>query len=195
MATLEHEQPIRPAPARPREHHVFVSAGRRRQGALRAAGLVAGALALVWLVALGLALAGTTRLPGLPVPDVKPVATPEASAASSPALGHSRPLALTARAPTATPRGQEPRRVAVPSRAARATAPATAVQPAPRVAPVVATTPTTLTAATPTQGWSRRGWTTPPGKTKRNEPTPRGTGRPTDAGTAGTTHGNGHGKG
>jgi hypothetical protein len=195
MATLEHEQPIRPAPARPREHHVFVSAGGRRQGALRAAGLVAGALALVWLVALGLALAGSTRLPGLPVPDVKPVAGPDSSAASTPALGHSRPLARAARAPTATPRRHEPRRAATPTRAPRATASVRAVESAPRVAPVSATTPTTLTAATPAQGWSRRGWTTPPGKTKRTEPTPRGAGRPNDAGTAGTTHGNGHGKG
>ena len=191
MATLEHEQPIRRAPARPREHHVFVSAGGRRQRALRAAGLVAGTLALVWLVALGLALAGSTRLPGLPVPDGKPVAALKAPAGSIKALGHFRPFARATRALTATPRQHEPRRAAAP---ARATAPARAIQPSPRVAPA-STTPTTRIAATPTQGWVRRGWTAPPGQTKRNEPMPRGTGRPTDAGTAGTTHGNGHGKG
>jgi hypothetical protein len=194
MATLEHEL-TRGGQARPREQHVFVSTGGRRQRALRAAGVVAGALALVWLVALGLALAGSTRLPGLPVPDAKPVAASYASAALTTALEHSRPLARATRPPTATPRLDELRRAAAPTGTARATAPARAVQPAPRGAPVAATTSTIQIAATPTQGWVRRGWTAPPGQTKRNEPTLRGTGRSTDSGTTSTTHGNGHGKG
>jgi hypothetical protein len=194
MATVEHEQPIPRGPSRPLDHHVFVSAGGRRQSALRAAGFVAGALALVWLVALGLALAGSTRLPGLPVPGVKPAAVPDVSAAPTTALKHSRALARAARAPSVAPPHRELRRAA-PS--TRTRAPARATQPAPTVAPVASTPPTIQTAtATPTQGWTRRGWTAPPGQTKRNEPTPRATGRPTDSTTTtGTTHGNGHGKG
>jgi hypothetical protein len=195
MATLEHEQRIRCEPPRPREHHVFVSVDGRRQRALRTAGLVAGGLALVWLVALGLALAGSTRLPGLPVPDGKPVPARDVSAGSSTALEHSRPIAQATRAPTAMPLRHELPRAASPTSTARATAPARAIEPVPRVAPVAVTMPTTQTASTPTQGSVRRGWTAPPGQTKRDEPTPRGTGRPTDAGLTSTTHGNGHGKG
>lgn len=196
MATLEHEQPIRRGPAPPREHHVFVSVDGRRQRALRTAGLVAGGLALVWLMALGLALAGSTRLPGLPVPDVKPLDARDVSSGSTPTSAPaSRARAHVAPARTVTPRRHEPRRAAASASPGRATAPARAIPPATRVAPVAATTPTTGTVSTPTQGWAQRGWTAPPGQTRRNEPTARGTGRPTDAGTAGTTHGNGHGKG
>jgi hypothetical protein len=197
MATVEHEQPIRRGPARPREHHVFVSASGHRQSAVRAAGLVAGALALVWLVALGLALAGNRRLPGLPVTDPKPVAARGASGASTPtpASRHSRRLAQATRTRTETPQSHESRRAAAPTSTAPAKAPIAGIPPAPRGAPVGVTTPTTLTAASPTHGWARRGWTAPPGTTKINDPTPRGTGPSTNAGTTSTTHGNGHGSG
>jgi len=193
MATLEHEQPIGGKPSRPLEHHVFVSLGGRRQSALRAGGLVAGALALVWLVALGLALAGSTRLPGLPVREAKPVGARDVSAASS-ATAARRALAGPTPVRAAMPRSHELRRATAPADVAPAKA-ARSIPPATGVVPAASTTPAAGTAATPTQGWSRRGWTVPPGQTKRSERTPRGTGRPTDTGTTSTTHGNGHGKG
>jgi hypothetical protein len=191
MATLEHEL-TRGGQARPRDHHVFVSADGRRRRALRAAGLVAGALALTWLVALGLALAGSTRLPGLPVPDEKAVAAPHASAQLTQTAAPLRSLVRAHVTPArpATARRLQPRRAAPPPRPAR---PVLAIPPATRAAPD--TTSTSSPAATPTQGWARRGWTAPPGRTRPIEPAPRGVGRSTDAGTTGATHGNGHGKG
>jgi hypothetical protein len=194
MATVEHEQPIPRGPSRPRDHHVFVSAGGRRQSALRAAGLVAGALALVWLVALGLALAGSTRIPGLPVPDAKPADARDGSAGST-ANAARRARAHVNPVRTATPRRHEPRRAEAAVTTAGVPTPARSSTPMTRVAPAVAPTLAIQTAATPTQGWLRRGWTDPPGQTKRSEPTARGAGRRTDAGTTSTTHGNGHGKG
>ena len=196
MATLEHEQLIRGGLSHPREHHVFVSAGGRRQQALRGTGLVAGALALVWLVALGLALAGSTRLPGLPVPVAKAVAVPDASATASSAPRHSR--AHTARAGASRPQPSAARPAAAAASPVRTTAAAAAVPPATRAAPAAAVTSAAAqaqTGAAPTQGWARRGWTAPPGRTKRSVPTPRGARRPTDTTTTSTTHGNGHGKG
>jgi hypothetical protein len=195
MATLEHEL-IRRGPERPREHHVFVSAGGRRRRALRAAGLVAGGLALVWLVALGLALAGSTRLPGLPVPEAKPAAAGAASAASTAAPAPAPGGAHVVPARPMTSRRLEPRPAA---RSLSQTQPVRTTPSVTRAAPVTPATSATSpapTAATPTQGWSRHGWTAPPGQTKRGEPTPRGTGHPTDSTTTiSTTHGNGHGKG
>jgi hypothetical protein len=192
MATLEHEL-TSGRQKRPGDHHVFVSGGGRRRRALRAAGLVAGALALVWLVALGLALAGSTRLPGLPVPDEKPVAARHASPASTRTAAPARSLAgahVTPARPAAAPPRLEPQRAAPSPSPAR---PVPAIPPVTRAAPV---TPSTASpAVTPRQGWARRGSTAPPGQTRRSEPTPRGTGRPPDAGTTSTTHGNGHGKG
>jgi len=196
MATLEHEQLIRGGRARSPEAHVFVSPGGRRQRVLRGAGVVAGALALVWLVALGLAMAGSTRLPDLPL-GVKRVATRDALAAATSAPKHSQVRVQAARATTVTPRLGKPRRGGAASSPVRSTASAPAISSPTPTAPSASVTSTTpqVTAATPTRGWARRGLTTPLGQTKRNEPTPRGLDRSTDGTTTSTTHGNGHGKG
>jgi hypothetical protein len=196
MATLEHEL-TRGGQARPREHHVFVSAGGRRRRALRAAGVVAGALALVWLVALGLALAGSARLPGLPAPDAKPLAARDATAASTATAAPARPHAGAhlGSARPGTPRRLEQRRAAPflsPARPVRSIPPVRRATP---VSPATSTTTQAPAAATQTQGWSQRGWTNPPGQTKRSEPKPRGSGPSTDLATPGATRGNGHGKG
>jgi hypothetical protein len=199
MATLEHEQLIRGGRARSPEAHVFVSHGGRRQRVLPGAGVVAGALALVWLVALGLAMAGSTRLPDLPLLGGKRVAARDALAVPTSAPKHSQVRVQATRATTVTPRLGKPRRGGAASSPVGSTASAPAISPtpaAPSAAPSasVTTTPPVL-AATPTRGWARRGLTTPPGQTNRNEPTPRGLDRSTDGTTTSTTHGNGHGKG
>jgi len=200
MATLEHEQLIRGPRSRPREQHVFVSADGHRQRVLRLAGLVAGALALVWLVALALALAGSARLPGLPGPGAKQVAVaPDASAATA-RRTHSHSGGRTARPAASTLQRAEPQSAPAPATPARAAAPA----PPPtltRPTTVVSLTPApppaqTQTGAAPRQGWTRHGWTTSPGQTRRN-PAPRGAGHPAD--TTGTTatgaaHADPHGK-
>jgi hypothetical protein len=200
MATLEHEQLIRGGRARSPEAHVFVSLGGRRQRVLRGAGVVAGTLALVWLVALGLTMAGSTRLTDLPV-GVKRVATRDALAAATSAPKHSQVRVQAPRVTIVTPLLGKPPRGGAASSPVGSTASAPAISfptpAAPSAAPPASVTPTTpqVTAATPTRGWARRGLTTPPGQTKRNEPTPRALDRSTDAKTTSTTHGNGHGKG
>ena len=204
MATLEHEQLLPGARPRPREHHVFVSRDGRRQRVLRAAGLVAGALALVWLVALGLAMAGSTRLPGFPVPGAKRVAfARDASPAATTAPRRQSRAAV--RTAASTPRRVEPQRSSVRANPGRTTAPATvtttAVRPAPAApaAPAVTVTaaaPPAQTPATPRQGWARRGSAAPPGQTRRNQPAaPAGHATDSTGTTTSTTHGNGHGKG
>jgi hypothetical protein len=197
MATLEHEQLIRGGRARSPEAHVFVYHGGRRQRVLRGAGIVAGALALVWLVALGLAMAGSTRLPGLPLLGGKRVAARHALALATSAPKHSQVRVQATRARTVTPRLGKPRRGGAASSPVGSTASAPAISSPTPAAPSASVTSTTpqVTAATPTRGWARRGLTTPLGQTKRNEPTPRGLDRSTDAKTTSTTHGNGHGKG
>jgi hypothetical protein len=181
MATLEHEQ-ICGGRERLPEAHVFVSPGGRRQRVLRSAGVVAGALALVWLVALGLAMAGSTRLPDLPLLEGKRVAARDALAAATSTPKHSQIRVRAARATTVTPRHRKPRHGGAASSPVESTTPATAISyPTPQV-----------TASPLTRGWARRGLTTPPGQTKRNEPTPRALDRSTDTST---THDNAHGKG
>jgi hypothetical protein len=102
MATLEHEELLPGGREQARDRHVFVSRGERRQRLLGAAGVVAGGLALVWLLALGVAVAGgSTQLPGLPAPTTGH-ATVKASALGStappPALPavHAAPVARLA---------------------------------------------------------------------------------------------------
>ena len=193
MATLEHEQ-ICGGRERLPEAHVFVSPGGRRQRVLRSAGVVAGALALVWLVALGLAMAGSTRLPDLPLLEGKRVAARDTLAAATSAPKHSQIRVRAARATAVTPRHGKQRHGGAASSPVESTAPATAISyptPAAPSASVTSTTPQ-VTASPLTRGWARRGLTTPPGQTKRNEPTPRALDRSTDTST---THDNAHGKG
>ena len=194
MATLEHEQ-LLPRRAGVAHEHVFVSHDGRRQRILRAAGVVAGGLALVWLAALGLSLAGSTRLPGLSLQAAKhsvPARAPAQAVAPAPPAAHARALAL---APT--PRPAPTLRHVAPRRAAVHVAP-TAAAPA-RVPPAghrvrTATVTPAHAATAPQRGWARRGWTAPPGQTRRTDPGSRGSGRPSGAAVTGTTttHGNGH---
>jgi hypothetical protein len=196
MATLEHEQLTCGGRAGSPEAHVFVSLGGRRQRVIRGAGVVAGGLALVWLVALGLAMAGSSRLPDLPL-GVKRVAAHDALALATSAPKHSQVRVQATRARTVTPRLGKPRRGGAASSPVGSTASAPAISSPTPAAPSASVTSTTpqVTAATPTRGWARRGLTTPLGQTKRNEPTPRSLDRSTDGTTTSTTHGNGHGKG
>lgn len=202
MATLEHEQLIPGGQSRPGEQHIFVSPYGRRQRALRLAGLLAGALALVWLVALGLAMVGSARLAGLPVPGAQRVAfarDASATAAVPAPRRHSPTGGHEARAASSTPGRVEPQSASARTNPARTTAPATtppAVLPAPAASVTSATPP--LEAATPSRhGWARRGWTVPPGQTKRDQPAARGAGHSTDAAgttTTSATRGDPHGK-
>jgi hypothetical protein len=200
MATLEDEHLFRAARARPREQHVFVSRGGRRQRLLRAGGLGAGALALAWLTALGLAMAGSTRLPGLPAPaaadatPARPASDTASASRSHTGVVSRRPSSAVASRPVQT---RPSRGAAVEADATAPTAP-TPVLPASRPAPAASFAPAAPPAqarVTPQQGWARNGWTAPPGQTKRNEPIPRGRGHSVGATATTTTHGNGHGKG
>src|SRR5438046_7851757 len=66
MATVEYGNGTTRGPIeRAGDAHVFAAASGRRAGVLRAAGIVAGVLALAWLAALALSLLGAGALPGL----------------------------------------------------------------------------------------------------------------------------------
>jgi hypothetical protein len=179
MATLWNEQrlPGR-AVARPSDPHVFFSVTGRRARLLQAAGVAVGLAALAWLAALGFALLGVGKLPGLvtgtktPRPDPAAVRTPQARPAVS---------ALRAGAEVNTSQSRP--------------APATTHRPAVQVSTTPAAAPTTAPAAppvtAPTQGWAKHGSTAPPGQAKRTQqPSPgNGHGRDTAPGQSATPPG------
>jgi hypothetical protein len=193
MTTLEQRNSLlaRGLPP-PREEHVFAADGGRRARLTRLAGLGAAALSLVWLTALGAAMLGAERLPGVSPPSVKQVrrvfdaATPKESPFVEPPAA--RPVVRTA-APRlerfdsqrlSTQAGRMRRagtQVASPSTPAPA-GPPPAAHPAP-LAPAPAQAP-----SPPQRGWARRGWAAPPGQAKRDESVPRG--HPHSTGTPAT---------
>jgi hypothetical protein len=197
MATLEqlHSILARGLPP-PREQHVFAAEDGRRARVVRLAGLGTAAFALVWLAALGVAMLGAGRLPGVPLPSVEQVhrVSDAAMRQRSPFV---RPRAGRAAARTAAPRlgrSEAQRLIARTDRVQRAaptptipSSPAPADPPpashlaplAPAPAPAPAQTP-----SAPQQGWARRGSTAPPGQAKRDESVPRG--HPGHAGTPAT---------
>ncbi|HYX88065.1 MAG TPA: hypothetical protein VE753_01720 [Gaiellaceae bacterium] len=187
MTTLEHDQ-LRGALESARDRHVFVSEDGRRQRMLRAAGIVAGGVALAWLLALGLAMAGSTRLPGLTVPAVREGApTPARAATATPPAALSS-LGALSRTPRPAPSTRRPAAHAAPK-----------TTPAPlKLSPVLHRAPATRPASraraavTPPRGWARHGWTSPSGQAKQAGRPGRGRGHAFGAAVATTTHGNGH---
>jgi hypothetical protein len=162
MATFEHEQ-LRTgqAFAPTRDAHVFAAATGRRAGLLRAVGIAAGVLSLAWLAALALSLLGAGSLPGL-LPGAADHVLPQRH--QSPSAG--RTVAALVRQ----------RLLARPG--ARAAHPATAAVSKGSLSShsaSVVTAPVTTAPAAPTptsqgQGWVRRGWSAPPGRTRRSQP-------------------------
>jgi len=156
MATLEHRgRAIAPVS----DPHVFAAATGRRAGVLRAAGIAAGVLALAWLAALALSLLGAGSLPGL-----------------LPGAAH-RVLQQRHQSPSAGRPAQAPVRQQQFDRpAARAAHPATATasnasdsshNASVAIAPVTSAPPALASRG---QGWTRRGWSAPPGQTRRTQP-------------------------
>jgi hypothetical protein len=200
MATLEqlHSNLARRLPP-PREQHVFAADDGRRARVVRLAGLGTAALVLVWLAALGVAMLGAGRLPGVPLPSVEQVhrVSDAAMRQRSPFV---RPRAGRAAARTAAPRlgrSEAQRLIARTDRVQRAApTPTIPSSPAPAdpppaahpeaLAPAPAQTP-----SAPQQGWARRGWTAPPGQAKQDESVPRGhpgrTGTPATSNTIATS--------
>jgi hypothetical protein len=167
MATLEQEHAIPGRLSLPLgEQRVFAADDGRRARLTGFAGLATAALALVWLAALGAAMLGAGRLPGVPLPRAKQVGrAPDA------ATRHVSPFVQSlAGRPAAPPAAPTPRR----SQPQRLSAEADRVQhPAPP--PEVLSNPAQVQGpALPQRGWARQGWTAPPGQTKRDESVRRG---------------------
>jgi hypothetical protein len=163
-----------------RDRPVFVSAGNRRRRALRALGYVAGALTVLWVVALIAGAVGAERLPAVPFPaigalgEASGVADDRQPAVTRPAARHSATdgraagPSADARAPRAhapsVPGGGADRRGPVgggpqPVRARPEGSPS---QPAPAPAPPPGTSPPSGTAprqagTTPTSPPARGG--------------------------------------
>lgn len=172
MATLEHEQPLLSGPQRATsDRHVFAAATGRRAGALRLAGICVATLSLVWLGALAIALLGAG-----PGPGILPAAT-ALSVAPRAAAPHVRaPRAAPARVLRRAWGALRSVTPAAPERVLR-TAVAVAQAPTP-VRAVSARAPVTPPAAPPApaaagQGWTRHGWTAPPGRVKHDQPPSR----------------------
>ncbi len=153
MATLEHEQVLCGRAA-----HVFAAATGRRARVLRMTGIAAGVLAVGWLAALGLALFGAGAFPGA-LPGIKthgPASAPSHPVRSTPVRGAARVPGFPAAGASSGIRRAPPARTTAVS-ARRPVAPVAAAAPA---APAQASAPSG-------QGWARRGWTAPPGQTRR----------------------------
>jgi hypothetical protein len=189
MATLEqlHSNLARRLPP-PREQHVFAADDGRRARVVRLAGLGTAALVLVWLAALGVAMLGAGRLPGVSLPSAKQVhrVSDAVMRQRSPFV---RPRAGRPTARTAAPRvgrSEAQRLIAQADRVQRASptsaiasSPAAALLPAAHLAPLAPAPAQTPSA--PQQGWAWRGWTAPPGQAKQDESVPRGHPRRTDS--------------
>jgi uncharacterized protein (DUF58 family) len=153
MATVEYGNRTAPDP------HVFAAATGRRAGVLRAVGIVAGVLALAWLAALALSLLGAGTLPGL-LPGAAHRGLPHRL--QSPAAARkvpvpvrpkelARPVARTAPPATATAANASYSHAGSVVTAPAAPAPAAAPQAPPSRG----------------QGWAHRGWSAPPGQTRK----------------------------
>jgi hypothetical protein len=169
------------------ERPVFVASDGRRARWLRCAGAAAVILGCLWLAGLGVGMLGFGQLPGLSLPSIGRAAdgpsldrvtpTPRSSQVS-PAVAGTMPIgqraaaarparkaskALRASHTTATAKVTRPTRARTVSKPA---APIQAVQPPVAAAPAAPASPPLR------QGWARRGWSTPPGETRRSQPAP-----------------------
>src|SRR5215212_387957 len=175
--------PMTTAVTRPEERPVFVATDDRRARRLRYAAALGLAMSCAWLVALAIGTLGVGRLPDLSLPLVargadKAPAIKDDVAAPARALAPAAAGRATSRAATtvtqraAAVEVTQPRRPAVaaeqkPAKKVHAAKPRTttsaAIPPSPASAP----------AATPKQGWARRGSTAPPGRTRQADTTPK----------------------
>ena len=202
MATLKQRHSIlaRRLPP-PREEHVFATDDGRRARIARLAGLGTAAVALVWLAALGAAMLGAERLPGVSLPSVKQVhRVPDAKTRRRFPFVRP-PVGSPARATAPTRVRSEPQRLSAQAGRVQRAAPMSAIplSPAPDALPPAAqpgpvAPPAAEAPSPPQQGWARRGWTAPPGQEKRDESVtpghPQRTGIPASPNTLATsTHG------
>jgi len=196
MATLEQEHAI---PGRrslpPGEQHVFAADDGRRARLTRVAGLATAALALVWLAALGVAMLGAGRLPGVSFPPSKQVGhAPDAATGYRSPFMQSPARRSAAWPAVRAPRRSEPQRPSAQAGRVQHPAPAPEVLSnpvgvvVPRAADPGRAAPAPVQAPTLPQGWARRGWAAPPGQTKRDEPVSGGAGAPRRSGTPATTN-------
>jgi hypothetical protein len=197
MATLEQRHSIlaRRLPP-PRKEQVFAADDGRRARIVLLAGLGTAAVALVWLAALGAAMLGAERLPGVSLPSVKQVDRVPDAETRQRSLFVQPPVGRPAARAAAPRRGRsEPQRLSAQTgRVQRAAA--ILSSPAPDALPPAAhpgpLTPARAEAPSPPQrGWARRGWTAPPGQAKRDESVtpghPQRTGIPASPNTIATS--------
>lgn len=157
------------------ERAVFVAADGRRARWVRYGAVIAILLGCVWLAGLGIGMLSLGQLPGVSLPSLArgdDKGSTERAKTRGHALSRALPAAAAARpirraAAPSTGGVAEPRILLTRSRRASQLArPARAVQP-----PVEA-----VSAPAPIrQGWSRRGWSTPPGQSRRPQPQPTAT--------------------
>jgi hypothetical protein len=163
------------------ERPIFVATDARRARRLRYTAALAAAVACAWLVALAIGMLGVGRLPDLSLPLIARGAdsTPAAQqgdatlaptgATSVAAEKAARRLESSVAARNAAAKAVALQRTSGPAPTAKKKPhPAKPKTATPRTAPPSAAT----AAAVPTarQGWSRRGLTAPPGRTRQAEP-------------------------
>jgi hypothetical protein len=170
MTTLETK--VEPATAQADEA-VFVSSDGRRARRLRNAAIVVGALAILWIVGLGIGMLGFGSLPGVAL--VKGARADSRTPAPTPAVtargATARSLAAEARAAR-----RSSARIASAHGAAAATArraaPVSKASPRPVVTPPAAATQTPVNPALRTRGWARKGYQAPRGQLRKAAPPP-----------------------
>ena len=152
---------------------VFVARDGRRARRLRNAAIVAGVLAILWIVGLGVGMLGFGSLPGVAL--VKGARADSRTPAPTPSL--------TAKAATARSLAAEAKAVrrisariasahgAVTATARRA-APVSKASRRPVVTPPAAATLTPVNPALRTRGWARKGYQAPRGQLRKAAPPP-----------------------
>jgi hypothetical protein len=153
---------------------VFVARDGRRARRLRIAGIVAGVLAIVWVVGLGVGMVGFGSLPGVAL--VKGAGARHHSAPLQAAVPDASRHASRVLAADVEVVRQHVNETATAHRAAavvgKRRAAARRAARAPAATPPAAAAPAPVNPAAPTRGWSRKGYSAPRGQVRKAAPPP-----------------------
>jgi hypothetical protein len=174
MAPVETKPRTKPTST---DHPVFVAGDGRRARRLRQAALVAGVLAALWLVGLGVGMLGFGSLPGVALVRAAHEDSRQQTPASVDLVAHTGNVAQSLRsADVKSDRGESARTAFARSASAGAAAKRPVV--ARRASRPAHVTPPSTTAQTPanpaqrTRGWARQGYSAPRGQLRKTDPPP-----------------------
>jgi len=152
---------------------VFVARDGRRARRLRNAAVLAGVLAILWIVGLGVGMLGFGSLPGVAL--VKGARADSRTPAPTPSLTAKAATARSLAAEAKAVRRIAARIASAPGARTATVRPTAAVSKASRrpvVTPPAAATQTPINPALRTRGWARKGYQAPRGQLRKAAPPP-----------------------